>query len=378
MFVNGTQLLLESIDQYLILESNQILMESIVQNPRKYFIINEAYRSRLSEEDFKLLEESIWDTIKSVAGQVGDFFSSNPQKAIQGVADIVSIFDPTGLVDLVNGIFYYIFKDYFSAFFSFLGAALTMGGVLLSLTGVGATAGVPMIVAGKASKAVKVAIKTGNIAKVSAKEIGIVTKVAAPALEKIGLILAKIPFAGGIGKWLSRSSNKVSQIASKPGGTVGDVAKVFGSDSVEISRNPVVQSFAGKVVNVVKKQGFKPSVAQTAMAAGSTYLLWSSLSDNLLEKVAIIELEAEFKKSGLPFDINDPIVKQSIPEVVEELKLKRNGCRDSDDERCKSSFAEFLKKYPKVASVLGKVGGAVVKAGEAGANALEKTDYRTK
>ena len=164
MIISESQILKDSLNKHLLFESRKILFENIINNPKHYFIINEDYKKYCTEEEWEVIQEGIWDTIKDIGSKISDYASTNPRELIQSVADIASIFDPTGLVDLVNGIFYYYFKDYFSAFFSFLGAGLTMGGLLLSATVAGAAAGVPMEIAGKAVQVTKVAIKSGKIA----------------------------------------------------------------------------------------------------------------------------------------------------------------------------------------------------------------------
>ena len=366
MFVSNANL----IEEYLIFESNQILLENIQKNPKKFFIISEEYKKYVSPKDYALLEESIWDTIKSVTGKVGDYFSSSPRKAIQGIADVASIIDPTGIVDLVNGIFYYYFKDYFSAFFSFLGALLVLPGFLLSLTGAGAVVGVPMIVAGKAVKGVKLALKAGKLTSVSAKEVGIITRLAIPGFETLGALLTKLPFGSGIGKWLSSSAQKIEKAAFRKGAKIEDIAKTLGASSSEISKSPVVKSLTSKVVNVAKKR-FKPSKLQAAFAGVGTYGMWTEMDEEGLRKVAIAQLTQGFKEEGMEFDINAADSEQYINLRIGKLDRERRNC--GTEQQCKSAFQKLIEKYPSITTAL----TSMLKVASLGADALEATDLRS-
>lgn len=366
MIIQESKLLRESVEQYLILESRQILLENIKNNPRQYFIINEDYKKYCTEEEWKVIEEGIWDTISGAASSIGDWFSENPRQGIQSVADVVSIFDPTGIVDLVNGIFYYYFKDYFSAFFSFLGAALTMGGLLLTASVAGAAVGVPMEVAGKAAQTLKVAAKAGKVSEAAVKDIAIGTKMAAPALGKIAKTVENIPFIGGAARWLTKSTDNVAALATKETATITDVSKAVGSTSTEMANNPVVKGFTSRVVDVVKKQGFKPSKLQVGFAGLGAYGIWMQADNSTLRKVAIEQLKQSFEKQGLKFDPNDKSNENSISMVAKALEDQRNGCKS--EEECKG----FLEKHPGIAAALAKIG----QAGHAGGEFIGKFDPR--
>lgn len=346
MIISETQMLKDSLNKHLLFESKKILFENVINNPKHYFIINEDYKKYCSEEEWKVIEEGIWDTIKDVGSKISDYASANPRQMIQTVADIASIFDPTGLIDLVNGIFYYHFKDYFSAFFSFLGSALTMGGLLLTATVAGAAAGVPMEVAGKAVQATKVAIKSGKVASVGAKEVGIAAKMARPALAKIAGMISGIPFVGGIGRWLLKSSDNVASVALKDGAKVDDVAKALNSTNKEIASNPVVKSFTGRVVDTIKAQGLKPSKIQVGLAGAATYGSYLHADEYVLRMMAIKQLASDFQKEGLNFDPNAPENQQAIQLLTKAFENKQKGCKT--EEECKG----FLEKHPAAMSVL--------------------------
>lgn len=350
MFIKESKLLKESINEYLILESRQILLENIKNDPRKYFVINEDYKKYCTEEEWKVIEEGIWDTIKDVAGKIGDWFSENPRQGIQSIVDVASIFDPTGIVDLVNGIFYYIFKDYFSAFFSFLGAALTGGGLLFTATGAGAVAGVPMEIAGKAVQSMKVGIKTGKVANTAVKDIGITAKLAAPAVSKISKILEKSSLTSGIAKWLESSTSNVAKLASKEAPQIADVTKAVGGGGTEIANNPVVKSFTNKVVDAVKTQGLKPSKLQIGFAGLGAYGIWMQADESSLRKIAIAQLQDAFKKEGIEFNKDSKNAEFYINSTVKKLDKERRNCKSQEE--CKTKFESFVEKYPSSLKIL--------------------------
>ena len=371
MIIQESKLLRESVNQYLILESRQILLENIKNNPKQYFVINEDYKKYCTEEEWKVIEEGIWDTIKDVAGKVGSWFTENPRAGIQNIADVVSIFDPTGIVDLTNGIFYYIFKDYFSAFFSFLGAALVMPGFLLSLSGAGAVAGIPMEIAGKAVQTAKAAIKAGKVSSTAVKDIGIAAKIAAPGIGKISKTLETIPFVGDIGKWLTKSADNVAALATKEGTTIADVSKAVGSTSTEVANNPVVKSLSSKVIDATKKYG-----AQTAFAGLGIYGVWANIEESEINKLALLQLKEQFEKKKIPFDPESKVVKKYLPQVAEEIRQQKNKCTKQNEEECKTNFEKFSKEFPKTANLITKLGQGVITGAQIGASFLEKTDIR--
>jgi hypothetical protein len=367
MIISESQILKDSLNKHLLFESKKILFENIINNPKHYFIINEDYKKYCTEEEWEVIQEGIWDTIKDIGSKISDYASTNPREMIQTVADIASIFDPTGLIDLVNGIFYYHFKDYFSAFFSFLGSALTMGGLLLTATVAGAAAGVPMEIAGKAVQTTKVAIKSGKIANAGIKEVGVATKMARPALAKIAGMISNIPFVGGIGRWLLKSSDNVASVALKDGAKADDIAKALNSTSTEISNNPVVKGFTERVINIAKSQALKPSMLQTGFAGLGTYALWANIDENSLRKVAIAQLSDAYAKEGMKFDPNESDSKMFIDVTMNKLKKEKYNCKT--EEECKSNLEKIIQQYPSVGTVLQSLN----KFGESGAQLIKQT-----
>jgi len=354
MILKESKLLRESVEQYLILESRQILLENIKNDPKKYFVINEHYKQYCTEEEWKVIEEGIWDTITGVASSIGDYFKENPRQGIQAVADIVSIFDPTGIVDLVNGIFYYYFKDYFSAFFSFLGASLTMGGLILGVvtsgTGVGIAAGAALEATGKAVQISKTLIKAGKPASIGMKELGTTIKAAMPAIKNVGKLVENVPIINGVSKWFVKSADNIVTVTAKEGSTMADVSKAVGSTSTEMANNPVVKGFTEKVVDAVKSQGLKPSMLQTGFAALGAYGVWMQADEASLRKVAIAQLADAFQKEGIQFDPNSKNAEFYINSTIKKLDKERRNCKS--EEECKTNFQKLGEKYPSVLKAL--------------------------
>jgi hypothetical protein len=256
-----------------------------------------------------------------------------------------------------------------------------MGGLLLTATGAGAVAGVPMEIAGKAVQTTKVAIKAGKITNVSVKEIGIAAKIAAPAIKRVAMIVEKVPLVKGVGKWLTKSADNVANVAVKEGATIDDISKAVGSTNTEMANNPVVKSFTSKVVDAVKKQNLKPSVLQTGFAGISTYGTWLSIDEYSLQKVALAQLQESFEKEGLKFDQNSEIIKKYLPEVIQDIKQERDKCRKTGPDACKSSFEKFAENYPKTANLVSSLGKTIAQGiydfGQKGADVLSKTDMRS-
>lgn len=253
-------------------------LKDIKENYKNYVDLNalSILTESRTQREIRLIQESIWDSIKSAASSayeavkggvssVLDYAKKSPAELLQGIADVASIFDPTGLVDLINGSIYFGRGEISSAFFSFVGAAMVLPGFLSSLTVGGAVAGIPMIAAGKALK---------NILKFGGKLGAPILKFAAKAMKAGGVVEkllatgAKIP---GLGKFLEFIKNAVPKFvkAVEEGGTVTEIlSKSFGGKGSE-----VVKAVGNAGENLVKKgteiatKGAKTAATKTATAA---------------------------------------------------------------------------------------------------------------
>jgi hypothetical protein len=233
---NNLDLLYENFLEYSNLKL--IRLKDIKENYKNYAILTNSSIIAESKtlKEIKIIQEGIWDSIKDVASSayekvksgvssVLDYAQKSPAELMQSIADVVSVFDPTGLVDLINGSVYFARGEISSAFFSFVGAAMVLPGFISSLTVAGAAVGVPMIAAGKALKGIlkfggKIGAPILNFAAKALKTGGVV--------EKLLSVGAKIP---GLGKFLEFIKGAIPKFtkAAEEGGSVSEIlSKVFG------------------------------------------------------------------------------------------------------------------------------------------------------
>jgi hypothetical protein len=211
--------------------------KNLRDNPKKYVKFSPILKESISDKKYLILQEGILDSIsdfassayekvKSTVSNVIDYAKQAPGKFLQSVADVVSIFDPTGLVDLINGSIYFSQGENLSAFFCALGAAFTLPGFISTLSGVGAVAGVPMIVAGKTLKGI---LKFGGKISETLLKFGAKILKMGGVVEKLLQIGSKIP---GLGKFLEFFKNTVPKFVKavdEGGKSESILAKVFGS-----------------------------------------------------------------------------------------------------------------------------------------------------
>ena len=210
---------------------------NVKNNYKKLVIFPKILKESIDSKQYELLKEEIldtigdyaskaWDKTKEWGSDLVDFAKKHPVDFGQGILDLISIVDPTGLIDLVNGSIYLARGEYLSAFFCGIGVIFTLPGFVATLTGGGAVAGVPMIAAGKTLKAVlryggKVTAPIIKLAKFILKQGSYVSKMFKFATKLPGLS-QYIKFFTSITPEFIKSVNK--------GGSVGEIlARVFGS-----------------------------------------------------------------------------------------------------------------------------------------------------
>lgn len=256
-------------------------LKDIKENYKNYVDLNvfKVLTESKTQKEIKLIQEGVWDSIKNAASSaysavksgvssVLDYAQKSPAALLQGIADVASIFDPTGIVDLINGSIYFARGEISSAFFSFIGAAMVLPGFISSLTVAGAAVGVPMIAAGKALKGIlKFGGKIGApILKLAAKAVktgGIVEKLLAAG--------AKIP---GLGKFLEFVKNAIPKFtkAVEEGGTVTDIlSKSFGGKGSEVIKaaGNAGENLVSKGTQIATK-GAEKTAAKTGADAAET------------------------------------------------------------------------------------------------------------
>lgn len=209
------------------------------ENYRELAILPSTLRESLNVREYKLLKEGILDTIGNVASAAYekvkgwasdalDFAQKSPAAFAQSIADVVSIFDPTGLVDLINGSIYLARGENLSAFFCGIGAIFTLPGFLASLTGAGAVAGVPMIVAGKTIKNI---LRYGGKISEPLLKFGAKVLKSGGVVEKMLAYAAKIPGLGKFIEFFKNMTPKFIKAVEGGGSSQSMLSKAFGTAS---------------------------------------------------------------------------------------------------------------------------------------------------
>lgn len=211
--------------------------KNFVENYKKEVVFPKILKESLSQKQYKILQEGVWDSVKDFAssayekvkGWASDaveYAKKSPLDFAQTIGDIISLIDPTGIVDLINGSVYLAREEYLSAFFCGVAALFVLPGFIASLSGVGAVAGIPMIVAGKTLKGI---LKFGG--KITEPLIKLAIKIleSGKVVSKLLEIGSRIP---GLGKFLEFFKNIIPKFlkAAKEGGSVEKILqKVFGT-----------------------------------------------------------------------------------------------------------------------------------------------------
>jgi hypothetical protein len=182
------------------------------------------------EEQIKLLDEK-WNKLSGIDRQfVLEFLKViYPEKAMlvtesrwyNTVGDIVGIFDPTGVVDIVNGISYWRQGDKLFAILSWVSAVPYLGDLLAKpVVGV-------MKIGGSASKAFKAATIAGDATKMA--------KTAKMAGGPIAKLVEKVPSWGSkLIAMLRASVGRVPLLGTGLVKTVEEFVSIFGKASKEM------------------------------------------------------------------------------------------------------------------------------------------------
>lgn len=243
----------------------------IKYNYRNYFKFPAVLKESIGTKKYNLMVEGFLDwageKISSAASWVSDkaagvieLAKKSPGEFLQGLADIISIFDPTGLVDLINGSIYLYRGEKLSAFFCGIGAAFTLPGFISTVAsgGVAGVAGVPMIAAGKTLKGILKA--GGRISEVLIKYAAKILKMGG-ILEKILSVMKSIPGLGSFAKFFAESVPKFIKAAKEGGKTETILGKVFGTAS-DVIKAP------GKMADTLVAKGTALAGEKTAEKIG--------------------------------------------------------------------------------------------------------------
>jgi len=209
---------------------NKVVMVNIL-------ITEEQYRSiedRLLFENKLNLAKKNWESFsneqKKMAKNVAETFNPGSSKILNEaswynlVGDVLGIVDPTGIVDVVNGISYFAQGDHLFGLLSII-SAIPIAGDFVAKPVMGA-----LKIGGDATKGLKVAMKAANVG-----EIGKATEM----LTK----LSKEP--GVVGKFLQSAKSWAPKVASKveqlPGGVLKGFKKTI-LDYLKLLENAGVKS----------------------------------------------------------------------------------------------------------------------------------------
>jgi hypothetical protein len=227
---------------------DKILNESELQDKmiqiykeEQYKVIQEKWE-KLSGKDKRFVLEMLRQTYPDKANLISE------AKWYNTLGDIVGIFDPTGVVDLINGISYWRQGDKLFAVLSWISVIPYIGDLiakpvvgLFKMGGASAKAFKAASLAGDAAKMAQIAKKGGPLA-------GLVTKVSSWApriLEPLARGAKKIP---GVGPGLVKS--------------VEDYIKLFKDASKTMSTGAVTATKLTAKSNKLAKQGLKLTPAE--------------------------------------------------------------------------------------------------------------------
>ena len=200
--------------------SESQLNERITQiyKEEQYKILEEKW-SRLTKNDKQLVVEMLKVIYPDKANLVTE------SKWYNTVGDIVGIFDPTGVVDLINGISYWRQGDKLFALLSWISVIPFVGDAiakpitgLFKIGGGSAKAFKAASLAGDAVKMAEIAKNTGPLGKM----LGSVSKWGGKVLEPLGKAVGKVP---GVGKGLVKGVEDFIKLFKDANGVMKTGAK---------------------------------------------------------------------------------------------------------------------------------------------------------
>jgi len=245
---------------------NEIYQEEFVK------IIDEKW-NKLSDKDKRI----VFEMLKTIYPDKKTILKES--KWYNTLGDIVGIFDPTGVVDLINGISYWRQGDKLFAVLSWI-SVIPYFGDLIAKPVVGA-----LKVGGRATKAFKAAALSGNAAKIAKTSkvaggpfVKMVEKAPTWGLKIIEILKKSIGKVPGVGKGLVKSIEEFIQIfikassLSKQGGKAVRAHKGVQNSWLKYIKSDATLSqklFAG----VPRIFGGNPAI-RSLMRRSKTYLMF--------------------------------------------------------------------------------------------------------
>jgi hypothetical protein len=226
-------------------------MKKIVKESELKNLVVKIYK----EEQKKILQEK-WDNLsKEDKIFVVEFLrSAYPEKSkllkeskwYNTLGDIVGIFDPTGVVDIVNGISYWRQGDKLFALLSFISAVPILGDAI------GKTVIGVMKTGSGASKAFKAAAVTGNAAKIAetaktaggpiAKMVETAPSWGTKLINMLKALIGRVPFIGrGLVKVIEEYVQIFKGAGAKMGTRATELAKLEGKGLTSIEKKRLIK-----------------------------------------------------------------------------------------------------------------------------------------
>lgn len=238
--------------QVIISERQKKLIEKHLVNSEKFELAEKNWDNFSDEE-----KKSIFEICKSLYPKKNKLIKESSWYNTLG--DIVGIFDPTGVVDLVNGISYIKQGDNLFGFLSIISAVPYIGDVVAKPVMGALKVGAPSV---KALETVMKTAKAGNsvkaaedLAKISSTG-GIAGKFVsafASVAEGLRNIIQKAPLPGGLKRtvyeWINLFTN-----ASKSGKNLRNVAQVHAKNFPKLSRDKQIENLEN-LIKLSKESG---------------------------------------------------------------------------------------------------------------------------
>ena len=243
-----------------------------------YKVIEEKW-SRLSSND----KEFVIEMLKIVYPEKSNLVTES--KWYNTVGDIVGIFDPTGVVDLINGISYWRQGDKLFALLSWISVVPFIGDViakpitgLFKIGGGSAKAFKAASLAGDAVKMAEIAKNTGPLGKM----LGSVSKWGGKVLEPLGKAVGKVP---GVGKGLVKGVEDYIKLFKDANG----VMKTGAKEAIELTAKKAAKGLTSVEAKSLEKalktatqfKGFR-GFKGTAGWKGGIGRLWGNRSTRAL------------------------------------------------------------------------------------------------
>ena len=213
-----------------------------IYQEERYKVIEEKW-SRLSKTDKQLVVEMLKVIYPEKAKLVTE------AKWYNTVGDIVVIIDPTGVVDLINGVSYWRQGDKLFALLSWISVIPFLGDAiakpiagLFKMGGGSAKAFKAASLAGDAVKMAEIAKNTGPLGKL----LGSVTKWGGKVLEPLGKAVGKVP---GIGKGMVKGVEDFIKLFKDANG----VMKTGAKEAIELTAKKAAKGLTAVEAKTLEK-----------------------------------------------------------------------------------------------------------------------------